>query len=34
MKKIVVGIVLLVSIYNSTKAQSIINGELKNLLNQ
>ena len=25
---------LLVSIYNSTKAQSIINGELKNLLNQ
>jgi len=26
--------VLLVSIYNSTKAQSIINGELKNLLNQ
>lgn len=34
MKKIVVGIVLLVSIYNSTEAQSIINGELKNLLNQ
>ena len=34
MKKIVVGIVLLVSIYNNTKAQSIINGELKNLLNQ
>ena len=34
MKKIVLCMVVLVSTYTSSKAQSLINGELKNLLNQ